>query len=151
VLVDADRRPVPVQHRPLHASAPPPQRDAGQRPQQRPSASAAALGGEHEEILEIERGARQERRVREEVEREADGPAAATTDEGLEIAPPAEAVTPDPAGRGDALVGQALVLGQAPDQREDRRNVAPGARADRQTGGGHDACQAAATASSISV
>jgi len=135
--VDPDRRPVPVEHRPLHPPAPAPHRDARERPQERPAAATAALGRRDEEVFEIERRTRQERRVREEVEGEADRPAAPAADEGLEVAAGAEAITPDPGRGGDALVREALVLRQATDQRQDRRDVAPGARADRQAGGGH--------------
>jgi hypothetical protein len=150
--VHADRRPVPVEHGPLHPSAPAPHRDARERPQERSAGAAAALGRCDEEIFEIERGPRQERRVREEVEGEADRPAGPTADERLEVAAGAEAIPPDPGRGGDAFVRQALVLRQTADQREDRRDVAPGARPDRQAGGGHGAPrQAAATASSISV
>jgi hypothetical protein len=152
--VDPDRRPVPVKYRPLHPPAPAPHRNARERPQERTAGAAAALGRRDEEIFEIERRARQERRVREEVESEADRPAAPAADEGLEVAARAEAIAPDPGRGGDAFVREALVLRQTADQREDRRNVAPGARADRQASGGHVRLrprQAAATARSISV
>jgi hypothetical protein len=149
VTIDADRRSVPVEYRPLHAAAAPAQCDARQRPQQGPSRAAPTLGGQDEEILEVERGTRQERRVREEVEGEADRPAAPPTDQGLEIAAWTESVASDPGGGGDALVGETLILGETPDQRDNRRNVAPGTATDREPRGGHG--QAAATVSSISV
>jgi hypothetical protein len=152
VLVDTDRRPVPVEHRPLHPPAPAPHRDARQRAQQGPAGALPALGRRDEEVFQVERGARQERRVREEVEGEADGPAAAATDEGLEVTASTEAVAPDARRGGHALARQPLVLGQTADQCEDGRDVAARTGTDRQARGGHEnGRQAAATASSISV
>src|SRR5215475_323165 len=86
--------------------------------------AAPALVGADEQVLEIEAGAAEERRVREEVDGEADGPPPAAADQRLEVRPPPEAVTPDQGRRGLDLVEQPLVLGQAADQLEDDRYVA---------------------------
>src|SRR6266446_6328444 len=146
--VETDGGPVPVEHRPLHSPAPAPDRDAGQRAEQRLPGPGAPLLGQHEEVLEVEAGPREERGVREEVEREADRAAAAPADEGLEIASRAEAVGAHPGRGGLHLVGEPLVLGQAADEGQDGRHVPRGANADDEGSAGH---QAAATSSSISV
>jgi len=88
----------------------------------------AALLGTHEEVLQVERRAPEERRVREVVEREADRAPAAPADQRLEVAARPEAVPAEPRGRGRQLVGEAFVLGEAADEPEDRRDVAPRGR-----------------------
>src|SRR5213083_2789761 len=95
---ERSRRQVPVENRPLHAAAAASHRDLRERPKQRPARSVAARLGQDEEIFEVERGPAEERRVREVVEREADGRAAAPADECLEVARPPEAVAADPLG-----------------------------------------------------
>src|SRR5262245_52883217 len=69
-FVKADGRRIPVEDRPLHAPAATAKGDPGQLTQQRATRTAPPLLREHEEILEVEGGARHERRVREEVEGE---------------------------------------------------------------------------------
>src|SRR2546425_13216133 len=53
-LVEADRRPVPVEHRPFHAPAAARDRDPGQGTEQHAAGALTALLGDDEEILEIE-------------------------------------------------------------------------------------------------
>src|SRR5438046_2192470 len=123
-LVKADRIFVPVEDRPLHPAAAPPRRDPCELAEQRPAGPVAALLGNHEEILQVERRTREERREREEVEREANGALAAPADQRLEVAAPPEAVPPDLRGRGRNMEGQALVCGEAADEQGDRGDVA---------------------------
>src|SRR6266545_3945965 len=92
-FVELDRRRVPVEHGPLHAAAAALAGQGGQRSEQGPARAAAALVGPDEEILEVERGTGEERRVRVEVQGEADGLALALAQEGLEVPPRPEPVT----------------------------------------------------------
>src|SRR5207245_825867 len=82
--------------------------------------------GQDEKVLEVERRPAEERGVREVVECQADGRATPASDERLEVAPSAEAVTADPRGGCLHPVGEPIVLGEAADQPEDRERVARG-------------------------
>src|SRR2546428_11023086 len=113
-LVEANRIFVPVEDRPLHAAAAASHRDLRERPKQRPARAVAARLGQDEEVLEVERGPAEERRVREVVEREADGRAAAPADERLEAAPPPQAVAADPLGGRLPHGGEAPATRDAP-------------------------------------
>jgi len=124
-FVEVNRRGVPVQHRPLHAPASPADGDARQGREQGAAGAPTALVGQHEEILEVERRAGQERGVGEEIEREADGRAVALADERVEVAPWAEAVTTDATKARLAFAGQPLVLREPPDEAKDGGDVAP--------------------------
>src|SRR5687768_13329747 len=115
-LVELDGWRVPVQHGPFHASAPAAYGDACQSGEQGTTGAPAALGGQDEKIFQIQSRPGQERGIREEVEREADGRSVAFADEGLEVAPGAEAVTTDATKGGLALVRQPLVLREPPDE-----------------------------------
>src|SRR5205823_8329665 len=95
-FIEADARSIPVEHRPLHPAAAVPHGDLRERPEQRPARAVTAFRGEDEEVLEVERRPAHERGIGEVVERQADGRAAPSADERLEVAPPAEAVPPDP-------------------------------------------------------
>src|SRR5262245_50113910 len=130
--VEADGRPVPVEHRPLEAAAAAPHRDARERGEERASRALSALFGQHEEVLEIEGRLGEEGGEREEVEREAHGTSTPARDERLEVGAPAEAVTAHARRGGPALVTEPLVIGKAPDEGEDGGNVTRRARADRQ-------------------
>src|SRR4029453_1236785 len=89
-LVEADGRTVPVEHRPLQPSAAAPDRDAGQRLQERFAGARPALLRHHEQVFKVEGRLGQERGVREEVEREADRAAATAAEYRLERPPPPE-------------------------------------------------------------
>src|SRR3989442_10241831 len=128
--VEADRRRVPVEHRPLHAPTAAPHGDPRQRAQEGLAGAVAALLGQHEQVFEVERGLRQEGGVREEVECEADGAGAAPADQRLEIAAAAEAVSPHRGGGGDALGRETLVTREAADQLADHAGVARRSAAD---------------------
>src|SRR5581483_4462226 len=71
-LVEVDRRLVPVEHLPLHPPAALAYRLGGAGTEERLPRPTAPELRQHEDILEVKRGARQERRVREEVDRVAD-------------------------------------------------------------------------------
>src|SRR5262249_40372576 len=132
LLVEPDRRRVPVEDRPFQPPAAAPPGDPRQLAQERASGAATPLLRKHEEILQIERRAPQERRVGEEVEREGDGLAPSMADDCLEVAPRAEAVAPDLARGRDRLVGQPLVFGESTDQPENHRHVSSPPAADRE-------------------
>src|SRR2546427_3177237 len=134
LLVEADRGRVPVEHRPLHPAAAAPHGDLRERPEERPAGAVAALRGQDEKVLEVERRRAEERGVREVVECQAEGRATPAADERLEVAPSAEAVTADPPGGRLHPVGEPLVLGEAADQPEDRGRVARRSVADRERG-----------------
>jgi hypothetical protein len=124
LLVEPDRRPVPVEDGPLHPPTAPLHRNARDGPQQGPAHASAPLLGKHEEVFQVERGAGEERRVGKEVEGEAHGLAIAPSDERLEVGPLAEAVALQPPSRCLHLMAEPLVLRQATDQSQDRRRVA---------------------------
>ena len=146
--VEPDGRGVPVEHCPLHPATTAGHGDLAEGPQEGPPRSPPPLLGEDEEVFQVQAGAPEKRRVREEVEGKAHGPPPAPADERLEVRAPAEAV-PARLGGGDLdLVHQPLVLGEAPDERDDGRNVSPRAAPDGERGPGH---QAAAICRSSSV
>jgi hypothetical protein len=122
--VEPDRRPVPVEDGPLHPPTASLHRNARDGPQQGAAHALAPLLGKHEEVFQVERGAGEKRRVGEEVEGEAHGPAIAPSDERLEVGPLAEAVAPQAASGRLDLMAEPLVLRQATDQSQDRRCVA---------------------------
>src|SRR5438477_2215808 len=72
LLVEADRVDVPVQHRPLEAAAVALHRDLGELDQQRFADALAAVRLRHVEVLEVQPGLGQERRVVVKEEREPD-------------------------------------------------------------------------------
>src|SRR2546427_379668 len=130
--VEADRRRVPVEHRPLHAPAATAHGDPREGPQQRAAGAGAARLGQHEEIFQVEGRLAQERRVGEEVEGQADGAAVAPADQRVEVRAPAEPVAADGGGGDDALALELLVAREAADQLADDGCVARGAAADAQ-------------------
>src|SRR5260370_10641336 len=94
--VEANGGPIPVEHRPLHPPAPAPDRDAGQRAEQRLPRPRAPLLGQHEKVFHVEAPPPAERGGPAEVEREAHRTAAAPADEGLEVAARTEALGAHP-------------------------------------------------------
>src|SRR2546428_790751 len=107
-LVEANRIFVPVEDRPLHAAAAASRRDLRERPKQHPAHSVAARLGQDEEVFEVERGPAEKRGVREVVEREADGWAAAPADDWLEGARPPEGVAAAPGAGRRSVAASAL-------------------------------------------
>src|SRR5258706_15216881 len=71
--VEPDRRLVPVEHGPLEAPVVPLDSDPRERRHQRTADAASARDRPHEQILEIEAGPAEERRVALEEQRESDG------------------------------------------------------------------------------
>jgi hypothetical protein len=141
--VEPDRGAIPVEHRPLHPPAAPLPGHGSHGAQQRSSHAPAPLVGEHEQILQVERGSGQERRVGEVIEGESHRVAAPPADERLEVPSGAEAVAVKTGhGRLD-LMRQPLVVGQAADQGENRRHIAGRGAADAEAGRGHRAAAAA--------
>jgi hypothetical protein len=148
--VEADRRAVPVQHGPLHPPAASLRGHPGHRAQQRQADAATPLGGEHEQVLEIERGARQERGVREVIEREPHGLAILPGDQRLEVSPATEAVAAQARHTGLDLRQEPFVTSQAANQGQDRGYVAGSGPTDVQAGG-RQRPHSAATASARST
>ena len=100
-----------------HSIRPQPRRRAirASSREQRPAGAAAALLRQHEEVFEIETRAPQEGREREVVDGQPDVGATPAADERLEVAASPEAVAADLLARGDHLLRQPLVLGEAAD------------------------------------
>lgn len=133
--IEADRRFVPVEHRPLEAAAAAGDGDFGEMHQQRPADALAAVCRPHEEILEPEPSAAEEGRVGVEEERKAGGAPVDFGNHDLGGRHRPEERGADPLLCRDDLVGESFVLGKPADQVEDQRDVGNGGGAER--GGSH--------------
>ena len=110
-------------------------RDPRERREQRAADAVAARRGAHEQILEVEAGLGEERRVALEEQREPDRRAGELGDQDLGGGAHAEQRRAQRGLVGDDLVRQLLVLGELADEAEDRGGVVGGREPDREIGG----------------
>lgn len=107
-----------------HSSRPAPRSLAIRRvSEERAPDAAPAVLVQHEQIFQVNAGAREERRVRREEQREAERFAAVFRDQRLRQRPGAEQVLSERSGAAHHRVLQPFVARKCPDQREERRFV----------------------------
>jgi hypothetical protein len=121
--VEADGGLVPVQHPPFQPPAAALARQPGQVPQQRAPRAAPARLRADVQVLQVDPGLRQERRIVVEEERETQRLVRILRDHHLRRRPCAEQRLAQPVLRRDHLVQQPLVLRQLADEAQDERHV----------------------------
>lgn len=136
-LVEIDRRLIPIEHGPLHASATTRVGDGGEVEQQGATVTGAAVIGANEEIFEIETGFGEEGGEVEKIEGEADGLRIGEGEHAMRggggVVDGKELRTERGLGGSD-FVGEAFVDGEFADQLENERDVGGAGRTDLKWG-----------------
>ena len=121
--IEADSRRVPVEHRPFHAAPAALEREAREVLQQLAADASPAVLVAHEEILEVQPRAAEERGVVRKEQREADGVSIVLREDDFSHGPRTKQRRPQPVLRGDHLVFQLLVDRQLADEPQDGRDI----------------------------
>src|ERR1041385_4824597 len=117
--VKPDRGRVPVEHHPFHPSAPPPFRFGEAFPEERVADFLLAEFREDEEVFQVERRPRAERRVRFEDDRVARSPTVREREKGVEAFSLPERVPQEARLRRAARPLQLFIVGERVDEREE--------------------------------